>query len=110
MFDLIEPQVGQAPQQCPDSDPTFDAGQLRANTIMNAAAERQRSHVVLGSANRDPAVYPDPDRLDITRHVLRYDSSVQVTGRTTLEDVDENNGIPLEKGQSVVCLVDILGG
>ena len=37
--------------------------------------------------------------------LLRYDSSVQVTGRTTLEDVDEIGGIRLEKGQSVVCLL-----
>ena len=36
--------------------------------------------------------------------LLRYDSSVQVTGRTTLEDVDEIGGIRLEKGQSGVCL------
>jgi cytochrome P450 len=37
--------------------------------------------------------------------LLRYDSSVQVTGRTTQEDVDEIGGIRLEKGQSVVCLL-----
>ncbi len=30
---------------------------------------------------------------------------MQVTGRTTLEDVDEIGGIPLAKGQSVVCLL-----
>ena len=30
--------------------------------------------------------------------LLRYDSSVQVTGRTTLEDVDEIGGIALGKG------------
>jgi len=30
---------------------------------------------------------------------------VQVTGRTTLEDVDEIGGIPLAKGQTVVCLL-----
>ena len=39
------------------------------------------------------------------RGTLRYDSSVQVTGRTTLEVVDEIGGIRLEKGQSVVCLL-----
>ena len=36
---------------------------------------------------------------------LRYDSSVQVTSRTTLEDVDEIGGISLEKGRTVVCLL-----
>jgi cytochrome P450 len=30
---------------------------------------------------------------------------VQVTGRTTLEEIDEIGGIPLAKGQSVVCLL-----
>ena len=37
--------------------------------------------------------------------LLRYDASGQVTGRTTLEDVDEIGGISLKKGQSVVCLL-----
>ena len=37
--------------------------------------------------------------------LLRDDSSVQVTGRATLEDVDEIGGIRLERGQSVVCLL-----
>jgi cytochrome P450 len=37
--------------------------------------------------------------------LLRYDSSVQVTGRTTVEDVDQIGGLPPEKGQSVVCLL-----
>ena len=31
--------------------------------------------------------------------------SVQVTGRTTLEEVDEIGGIALAKGQSVICLL-----
>jgi cytochrome P450 len=37
--------------------------------------------------------------------LLSYDSSVQVTGRTTLEDVDAIGGIALPKGQSVICLL-----
>ena len=37
--------------------------------------------------------------------LLRYDSSVQVTGRTTLEYIDEIGGISLEQGQSVICLL-----
>ena len=37
--------------------------------------------------------------------LLRYDSSVQVTGRTTLEYIDEIGGISLEQGRSVICLL-----
>ena len=44
-------------------------------------------------------------RPNAVEELLRYDSSVQVTGRTTLEDVDEIGGIALAKGQSVVCLL-----
>ena len=62
------------------------------------------------------ALHRNPDQLRLLRNdpslapnaveeLLRYDSSVQVTGRTTLEDVDEIGGIPLPKGQSVVCLL-----
>ena len=35
---------------------------------------------------------------------LRYDSSVQLTGRTALEDV-EVGGTPVAKGESVLCLL-----
>jgi cytochrome P450 len=62
------------------------------------------------------ALHRNPDQLRLLKsdpslmanaieELLRYDSSVQVTGRTTLEDVDEIGGIPLEKGQTVVCLL-----
>ena len=37
--------------------------------------------------------------------LLRYDSSVQLTGRTTLEDVGDIGGIAMAKGQSVLCLL-----
>jgi cytochrome P450 len=62
------------------------------------------------------ALYRNPVQLRLLREnpalttgaieeLLRYDSSVQVTSRTTLEDVDEIGGIPLAKGQSVICLL-----
>ena len=62
------------------------------------------------------ALHRNPDQLKLLREdpsltagaveeLLRYDSSVQVTGRTTLENVDEIGGIALAKGQSVICLL-----
>ena len=53
-----------------------------------------------------PFLMDDPSLMaNAIEELLRYNSSVQVTGRTTLEDVDEIGGIRLEKGQSVVCLL-----
>jgi cytochrome P450 len=41
----------------------------------------------------------DPWRAaDAVDELLRYDSSVQVTSRTTVEDVDDIGGVPLAKG------------
>jgi cytochrome P450 len=62
------------------------------------------------------ALYRNPDQLRLLKNdpslvanaideFLRYGSSVQVTSRTTLEDVDEIGGISLEKGRTVVCLL-----
>jgi cytochrome P450 len=62
------------------------------------------------------ALYRHPDQLQLLKNdlslmgsaieeLLRYDSSVQVTGRTTLEHVDEIGCTSLEKGQSVICLL-----
>src|SRR5205823_8719247 len=36
---------------------------------------------------------------------LRYDSSVQMTGRVTLEDIDDLGGRKIPKGESVLCLL-----
>ena len=36
---------------------------------------------------------------------LRYDSSVQMTGRTTLEDIDDLGGRRIPAGESVLCLL-----
>jgi cytochrome P450 len=62
------------------------------------------------------ALYRNPDQLQLLQddpslipnaieELLRYDSSVQVTGRTTLEDVDNLGGTALPKAQSVICLL-----
>ena len=36
---------------------------------------------------------------------LRYDSSVQLTGRVALEDIDDLGGKKIPKGDSVLCLL-----
>ena len=62
------------------------------------------------------ALHRHPDQLQLLQNdpslianaideLLRYDSSVQLTGRTTLEEVDDIGGISLAKGQSVLCLL-----
>ena len=88
--------------------------ELTANIILLFGAGHETTVNLIG--NGLLALHRNPDQLRLLRddpslapnaveELLRYDSSVQVTGRTTLEDVDEIGGIPLAKGQSVVCLL-----
>ena len=88
--------------------------ELTANIILLFGAGHETTVNLIG--NGLLALYRNPDQLRVLKNdpshmanaieeLLRYDSSVQVTGRTTLEDVEEIGGIRLEKGQSVVCLL-----
>jgi len=88
--------------------------ELTANIILLFGAGHETTVNLIG--NGLLALYRNPDQLQLLRNdasltanaveeLLRYDSSVQVTSRTTLEDVDEIGGIPLAKGQSVICLL-----
>ena len=88
--------------------------ELTANVILLFGAGHETTVNLIG--NGLLALYRNPDQLRLLcenpsltagaiEELLRYDSSVQVTGRTTLEDVDEIGGIPLAKGQSVICLL-----
>jgi cytochrome P450 len=88
--------------------------ELTANVILLFGAGHETTVNLIG--NGLLALYRNPDQLQLLKsnpslmpnaieELLRYDSSVQVTGRTTLEDVDEIGGISLKKGQSVVCLL-----
>ena len=88
--------------------------ELTANIILLFGAGHETTVNLIG--NGLLALYRNPDQLRLLKNdpllmanaieeLLRYNSSVQVTGRTTLEDVDQIGGIPLEKGQSVVCLL-----
>ena len=88
--------------------------ELTANVILLFGAGHETTVNLIG--NGLLALYRNPGQLQLLKsdpslmanaieELLRYDSSVQVTGRTTLEYVDEIGGISLEKGQSVVCLL-----
>jgi cytochrome P450 len=88
--------------------------ELTANIILLFGAGHETTVNLIG--NGLLALHRNPDQLRLLQsdpslaanaieELLRYDSSVQVTGRTTLEDVDDIGGIPLAKGQSVVCLL-----
>ncbi len=88
--------------------------ELTANIILLFGAGHETTVNLIG--NGLLALHRNPDQLRLLRddpsltanaveELLRYDSSVQVTGRTTLEDVEDIGGIPLAKGQSVICLL-----
>ncbi len=88
--------------------------ELTANIILLFGAGHETTVNLIG--NGLLALHRNPDQLQLLiddlslapnaiDELLRYDSSVQLTGRTTLEDVEEIGGIPLPKGQSVVCLL-----
>jgi cytochrome P450 len=88
--------------------------ELTANVILLFAAGHETTVNLIG--NGLLALYRHPDQLqplksnlslicNAIEELLRYDSSVQVTGRTTLDHVDEIGGISLEKDQSIICLL-----
>jgi cytochrome P450 len=79
----------------------FGAGhETTVNLIGNGLLALHRHPGQLGLLKNDPSLMASA-----IEELLRYDSSVQVTGRTALEYVDEIGGISLEKGQSVICLL-----
>jgi cytochrome P450 len=88
--------------------------ELTANIILLFGAGHETTVNLIG--NGLLALHRNPDQLKLLREdlsltagaieeLLRYDSSVQLTSRTTVEDVDEIGGIPLAKAQSVICLL-----
>ena len=88
--------------------------ELTANIMLLFGAGHETTVNLIGNGLLALHRHPDQLRLltsdpwraaNAVDELLRYDSSVQVTGRTTLEDVDDIGGIPLAKGQSVLCLL-----
>ncbi len=87
--------------------------ELTANIILLFGAGHETTVNLIG--NGLLALHRNPDQLELLREnpwltsnaieeLLRYDSSVQGTGRTALEDV-EIGGTAIRKGEAVLCLL-----
>jgi cytochrome P450 len=88
--------------------------ELTANIILLFGAGHETTVNLIG--NGLLALHRNPDQLRLLQsdpslianaieELLRYDSSVQVTGRTTLDDVEDIGGMALPKAQTVICLL-----
>jgi cytochrome P450 len=78
----------------------FGAGhETTVNLIGNGLLALHRNPDQLQLLRRDPSLTPNA-----IEELLRYDSSVQGTGRTALEDV-EVGGTAIRKGEAVFCLL-----
>src|SRR6204780_3163086 len=88
--------------------------ELTANIILLFGAGHETTVNLIG--NGILALHRNPDQLALLKarpelitgaieEFLRYDSSVQMTGRVTLEDIDDVGGKKILKGESVLCLL-----
>jgi cytochrome P450 len=78
----------------------FGAGhETTVNLIGNGLLALHRNPEQLRRLRDDPSLVTNA-----VEELLRYDSSVQLTGRAALEDV-ELGGVPIAKGESVLCLL-----
>ena len=88
--------------------------ELTANIILLFGAGHETTVNLIG--NGLLALYRNPDQLALLKakpelitnaieEFLRYDSSVQMTGRVTLEDIEDLGGKRIPKGESVLCLL-----
>ena len=88
--------------------------ELTANIILLFGAGHETTVNLIG--NGLLALYRNPDQLALLKanpslitnaveEFLRYDSSVQMTGRVALEDIDDFGGKRVPKGESVLCLL-----
>jgi hypothetical protein len=88
--------------------------ELTANIILLFGAGHETTVNLIG--NGLLALHRNPDQLALLKsrpelignaieEFLRYDSSVQMTGRVTLEDIEDLGGKRIPKGESVLCLL-----
>lgn len=88
--------------------------ELTANIILLFGAGHETTVNLIG--NGLLALYRNPDQLarlkarpdlitNAIEEFLRYDSSVQLTGRVALEDIEDLGGKRIPKGETVLCLL-----
>jgi cytochrome P450 len=88
--------------------------ELTANIILLFGAGHETTVNLIG--NGLLALHRNPDQLELLKanpqlitnaieEFLRYDSSVQLTGRVALEDIDDLGGKRIPKGETVLCLL-----
>ena len=88
--------------------------ELTANIILLFGAGHATTANLIG--NGLLALHRNPDQLALLKanpalianaieEFLRYDSSVQATGRVALEDIDDLGGRKIPKGETVLCLL-----
>ena len=88
--------------------------ELTANIMLLFGAGHETTVNLIG--NGLLALHRNPDQLALLKanpalitnaieEFLRYDSSVQMTGRVALEDIDDLGGKRIPKGESVLCLL-----
>ena len=88
--------------------------ELTANIILLFGAGHETTVNLIG--NGLLALYRNPDQLALLKarpelitnaieEFLRYDSSVQMTGRVTLEDIDDLGDKKIPRGETVLCLL-----
>ncbi|WP_291848823.1 cytochrome P450 [Bradyrhizobium sp.] len=88
--------------------------ELTANIILLFGAGHETTVNLIG--NGLLALHRNPDQLELLKanpqlitnaieEFLRYDSSVQLTGRVALEDIEDLGGKRIPKGETVLCLL-----
>jgi cytochrome P450 len=88
--------------------------ELTANIILLFGAGHETTVNLIG--NGLLALHRNPDQLALLKanpalitnaieEFLRYDSSVQLTGRVALDDIDDLGGKKIPKGEAVLCLL-----
>src|SRR5437588_2003682 len=99
--------------QAEEEESRLSSEELTANIILLFGAGHETTVNLIG--NGLLALHRHPDQLRLLKEnpslipnaieeFLRYDSSVQVTGRTALEDVTAG-GVAVAKGEAVLCLL-----